>query len=471
MDDQVLSARVSQLWDATIIPGLMEFIRIPNKSPVFDPQWEEHGDAERAVSLVESWCRSQPLAGMTVEVLRLSGRTPLICVEVPGASDECVLLYGHLDKQPEMTGWRAGLGPWTPVLDGDRLYGRGGADDGYAVFASLTALRVLQELGIPHARSVVLVEACEESGSYDLPYYVEQLSERIGAVSLVICLDSGCGSYDQLWNTTSLRGLIAGNLYVEVLKEGVHSGEGSGIIPSCFRLIRSLISRLEDEQTGRIIPPEFSVGIPPHRLEQAARTAKALGKEIWAKFPFLEAVRPVSEDITELILNQTWRPALSVTGAAGLPDFKDAGNVTLAMNAVRLSLRLPPTCHAGRAADHLRGLILRDPPYGARIRFEIDQAVQGWDAAAFSPWLEESVNRASRTFFGAEAMSMGEGGSIPFMAMLGERYSEAQFLITGVLGPSSNAHGPNEFLHVPTGKKLTSCIARVIADHYRARRE
>jgi acetylornithine deacetylase/succinyl-diaminopimelate desuccinylase-like protein len=458
---------VEKVWNDSIVPQLVEYIRIPNKSPFYDPQWREHGYMEQAVAHMERWCLAQPIPGMIFDVVRLKGRTPLLFMDIPGSSEDCVLLYGHLDKQPEMTGWREGFGPWNPVVEGDKLYGRGGADDGYAAFASLTAIRALQAQGIPHARCVVIVEACEESGSYDLPYYIETLADRIGVPSLVICLDSGCGNYGQLWSTTSLRGLVAGDLKVELLKEGVHSGEGSGVAASSFRVMRQLLSRLEDERTGRILPPEFHVGIPKQRREQAAQTAKILGHEVYSKLPFHEGVQPVTNDVTELMLNRIWRPALSITGAAGLPALQDAGNVLRPMTAVRVSLRVPPGCDAKAAGERLKALFEEDPPYGAKVKFEVSQCASGWSAPELAPWLSESVDRASLTFFGGKAAYMGEGGSIPFMDMLGKRFPKAQFLITGVLGPNSNAHGPNEFLHIPTGKKLTCCVAQVLADHYR----
>ncbi len=459
---------VERMWDESIVPRLTEYIRIPNKSPFYDPQWRERGHMDQAVALIERWCRDQPIPGMTLEVVRLEGRTPLIFMEIPGASSDCVLLYGHLDKQPEMTGWRHGLGPWIPVIEDDKLYGRGGADDGYAAFASLTAILALKDQAIPHARCVVIVEACEESGSYDLPPYIEALAGRIGVPSLVICLDSGCGNYDQLWGTTSLRGLVAGDLKVELLREGVHSGEASGVVASSFRVARQLLSRLENEKTGKILPPEFHVRIPKQVKDQAARTAAILGDEIYSKLPFHEGVRTVTDDLTELILNRTWRPALSIVGAAGLPALQDAGNVLRPMTAVRVSLRIPPGCDAQAAGERLRELFLKDPPYGAKLSFEASQCASGWSAPKLAPWLSESVNRASQTYFGGDAAYMGEGGSIPFMDMLGKRYPKAQFLITGVLGPNSNAHGPNEFLHLPTGKRLTCCVAQVLADHYRS---
>jgi acetylornithine deacetylase/succinyl-diaminopimelate desuccinylase-like protein len=465
MDSDLTRQFVDRVWEQSIIPQLMEYIPIPNKSPLFDPKWQEHGHMDRAVSLIESWCRAQNIPEMKLDVVRMEGRTPVIFMEIPGDSGDCVLLYGHLDKQPEMTGWREGLGPWQAVREEDRLYGRGGADDGYAAFASLTAIRALKEQNARHSRCVVLIEACEESGSYDLPFYVQRLSDRIGQPSLVVCLDSGCGNYDQLWSTTSLRGLVSGTLIVEVLKEGIHSGDASGIVPSSFRILRQLLNRLENEKTGEIRRRSFKVAVPDQRLEQAARVADILGTEIYSKFPFVEGAGPVSTNVTELILNRTWRPALSITGAAGIPAIGDAGSVLRPMTSVKVSLRVPPTMNIKKAGRALKSLFERNPPYGARVRFELDQGAEGWNAPELSPWLGESVTRASQAFFGREAAYMGEGGTIPFMGMLGKKYPKAQFLITGLLGPNSNAHGPNEFLHIPTGKKLTCCVAHVLADH------
>jgi acetylornithine deacetylase/succinyl-diaminopimelate desuccinylase-like protein len=435
---------------------------------MFDAQWKEHGYMDDAVTLLANWAKAQPIAGMTVEVVTLEGRTPLIYIEVPGEGDDCVLLYGHLDKQPEMTGWADGLGPWTPVIKGDKLYGRGGADDGYALFGSLTAIRALKEQGTPHSRCVILIEACEESGSYDLPFYVDHLAERIGKPSLVVCLDSGCANYDQLWCTTSLRGLAGGNLKVSVLSEGVHSGDASGVVPSSFRILRQLLSRLEDEATGKILVEELYVDIPGERIAQAKRATEVLGSEIWDKFPFLPGMTPMNADLTELVLNRTWRPALSITGADGLPSLSNAGNVLRPQTAVKLSLRLPPTLEPKKAGEVLKRVLEANPPNGCKVEVELEKASTGWNAPALAPWLGSAIDTASRDFFGAPAMYMGEGGTIPFMGMLGEKFPGAQFMITGVLGPHSNAHGPNEFLHIPTGKRVTAAVARVIADHYAA---
>jgi len=473
MDSRQIDRFVAGLWDDEIVPQLVEYIRIPNKSPMFDADWVEHGYMDDAVRLMEAWARRQPVAGMQIEVVRLEGRTPLIFIDIPafggaGAADDCVLLYGHLDKQPEMTGWADDLGPWKPVIKGDKLYGRGGADDGYAIFGSLAAIGALQEQGLPHCRCVVLIEACEESGSYDLPHYVDHLAERIGRPSLVVCLDSGCGNYEQLWLTTSLRGMSGGNLSVQVLEEGVHSGDASGVVPSSFRILRQLLSRLEDEASGRIRPDELHVEIPEERMQQARQAAETLGTAVYDKFPFLPGMRPMHDDLVELVLNRTWRPALSITALAGAPSLDNAGNVLRPHTAAKLSLRLPPTLDGVRAGELVRRLLLEDPPYGAKVSFALEKASSGWNAPALSPWLSQAIDGASQAFFGRPAVYMGEGGTIPFMGMLGEKFPGAQFMITGVLGPHSNAHGPNEFLHIPTGKRVTACVARVLAEHCQA---
>ena len=470
MDQARTEGYIERLWDRSIVPELAEYIRIPNKSVAFDPEWQAHGHMDKVVARFEKWARAQSIAGMTIEVVRLPKRTPLLFIEIPGRqSDDCILLYGHMDKQPEMAGWREGLNPWTPTIEGDRLYGRGAADDGYAIFACLSAIGALEEQGGPRARCVVVIEACEESGSFDLPFYIDHLAARIGQPSLVIALDSGCGNYEQLWCTTSLRGLVGGTLKVEVLTEGVHSGDAGGVVPDSFRIARQLLSRIEDEASGKILAAEFHVEIPEARRKQAAATASIVGDDMYRKFPFVGQMQPVSTDVTELILNRAWRPALSIIGADGLPLAANAGNVLRPMTALKLSLRIPPTCNAKAASQKLKSILEEEPPYATKVTFETNWGATGWDAPELAPWLEKSLDDASKTFFGKPVAYMGEGGTIPFMAMLGERFPKAQFLITGVLGPHANAHGPNEFLHIPTGKKLTCCVAKVIADHAASR--
>jgi acetylornithine deacetylase/succinyl-diaminopimelate desuccinylase-like protein len=470
MDTQRLQQYVSKTWDESIVPALCEYIRIPNKSPHFDAQWVEHGHMEKAIVLMKNWCDQHALPGMKTEIVRLEGRTPLLFTEVPGTarnSDDCVLMYGHMDKQPEFTGWLEGLSPWEPVLRDGKLYGRGGADDGYAVFGSLLAIRALAEQNIPYARSVIIVEGTEESGSYDLPPYIDALAPRIGEPSLVICLDAECGNYDQFWCTTSLRGNVTGTLRVDVLREGVHSGMASGIVPSSFRIARQLLDRLEDSATARIRLEALFGRIPAEREQQARAAAAALGDSIHEKFPFAGNTQPMASEPYELLLNANWRPTLSYTGVDGMPPLSNAGNVLRPYTALKLSVRLPPGVDPEAAATAMKHELERDPPCGASVTFDVDSAMGGWDAPATAPWLERAIQSASQRFYGRDAMYMGVGGTIPFMGMLSEKFPQTQFLVTGVLGPQSNAHGPNEFLHIEMGKRVTACVAAVVAEHAR----
>jgi acetylornithine deacetylase/succinyl-diaminopimelate desuccinylase-like protein len=471
MNQQSVQKFVDEVWMDSIVPELVEYIKIPNKSPHFDPDWEKNGYMEDAVQQIFAWCKSQDVKGMECEIVRLPGRTPLIFMEIPGDNDDTILMYGHLDKQPEMTGWADGLGPWIPVIRDDKLYGRGGADDGYSAYASLTALMALQRENRPHARCVVIIEGCEESGSFDLPHYIDHLRERIGTPSLVVCLDSGAGNYDQMWLTVSLRGMAAGTLSAEVLAEGVHSGYASGVVPSSFRVLRQLISRLEDENSGRVLPGYLQADIPEQRKQQSQKMADALGDKVFQAYPFCEGVQPQADNNLERILNRTWRPALSITGADGMPSLESAGNVLRPQTALKLSMRLPPTIDGEEATRAMKETLEADPPNGARVSFEPDHAASGWNAPDIAPWLHASLEKGSQAAYGQGVMYMGEGGTIPFMAMLGDFFPRAQFMITGVLGPNSNAHGPNEFLHIPFARKLTSCVAQVIADHFNRKSE
>ncbi|HXR94235.1 MAG TPA: M20 family metallopeptidase [Rhizomicrobium sp.] len=470
---------IDAIWDKEIVPTLTDYIRIPNKSPAFDPKWEAHGHMDKVVEMFTAWAKGKlkQLPGSSLEVVRLPGRTPLIFIEVPGAtgnpersegpSGATILMYGHLDKQPEMTGWTDSPGPWEPVLKNDRLYGRGGADDGYAMFAAISALLALKEQNIPHARAVIVIEACEESGSPDLPFYIDHLAAKIGTPDLVVCLDSGCGNYDQLWLTTSLRGMVIGNLTVRVLTEGVHSGDASGVVASSFRIARQLLSRIEDETSGQMKIESLFAQIPPERQAQAKAAAGILGDEVFTKLPFASGMKPMADDPTQLILNRTWRPQLAITAMAGYPTPENGGNVLLPYTTLKLSLRLPPTCSSEAARLAVKRELERDPPYGAQVSFDGVQGDNGWNAPALSPWLAKALDKASKDYFGKPVAFIGEGGSIPFMAMLGKKFPKTQFVVTGVLGPHSNAHGPNEFLHIPTGKKVSASIASILADHAR----
>lgn len=458
---------IDAYWEKNIIPSLMEYIEIPAKSPAFDAEWEKNGFIEKALQLADKWVESRNIPNLKKEILRVPERTPLLLLEIPGTDDFQVLMYGHLDKQPEMSGWSEGLDPWKAVRRGEKLYGRGGADDGYAVFASLCAVEHLLQTKGPRPHIRIAIELSEESGSEDLPFYFENFSDKFGSPQLIICLDSGAGNYEQFWTTTSLRGLVSGTLRVDVLKEGVHSGDASGVVPSSFRIARMILERIENLNSGEIIPEAFKAQVPVERIQQAEKASKVLKEQIFSKFPFVGSMQPTQSSLVELILNRTWRAALSITGAEGLPVLEKAGNVLRPFTTLKVSLRLPPTVNAQRAAKELKSILEENPPYNAKVDFHIDDAASGWNAPAMSNALTKLLDEASTTYYKKEALAMGEGGSIPFMGMLGAKFPKAQFVITGVLGPNSNAHGPNEFIHLEFAKKLTACIFHILGGYER----
>ena len=467
-------SQVSAQWDGDIVQQISDYIAIPAKSPGFDADWKAHGYIDTVMRNAAAWVEAQKIEGLTLEVIRLEGRTPVLFFEIAATradSTQTVLMYGHLDKQPEFTGWRSDLGPWTPKYQDGKLYGRGGADDGYAVYASIAAVQALKAQNVPHPRIVGLIETCEESGSYDLLPYVDALRKRLGDVALVVCLDSGAGNYDQLWLTTSLRGMGGGVLKVEVLDEGVHSGDASGVVPSSFRIMRHVLDRLEDSATGRLLPQSFHCAIPADRLAQAKVTAATLGDEVYKRFPWAHYdcegssafTLPMTTDPVEALLNRTWRPTLSVTGAEGFPALRDAGNVLRPYTAFKLSMRFPPLVDAALAVQELKKLLEDNAPYNAKVTFEGGGGATGWNAPSTVDWFENALNDASQSFFGAPCGTLGQGGTIPLMSMLSKGFPKAQMMVCGVLGPRSNAHGPNEFLHVPYAKKLTAAVAHVMA--------
>jgi acetylornithine deacetylase/succinyl-diaminopimelate desuccinylase-like protein len=497
MDRARVAAHVDESWDRDVVKALHDYIRIPNVSVAYDPDWATSGHMDRAVDLLRDWCLGQcerELPDAIVDVCEMPGRTPVLLVDIPahgpsagtgaddhanaqasGSSDEpepepvdTVLLYGHLDKQPPFEGWRDGLGPWEPVLEGDRLYGRGAADDGYAVFAALTAIAGIRAAGGSHRRCLVLIEASEESGSPDLPAHLDALAAtgKLGRPSLVVVLDSSCGDYEHMWAITSIRGLVDLALRVEVLTEGVHSGLAGGIVPSTFRVLRQLLDRIEDPVTGELTVPELHVEVPEVRRRQITETAAELGDPS-RNYPFVDGAGPTTRDPERQLLAQNWGPALEVTGLSGAPPVETAGNVLRPATTAKLSIRVPPTADAQSAAAAVVQRLMADRPHGMRVTVTPGAAESGWHAPPEAPWLAEALQVAAQEAFGGPPRSIGEGGTIPFLDMLGRRFPEAQFLVTGVLGPESNAHGPNEFLHVPTARRVTTAVAHVVDAHAR----
>jgi acetylornithine deacetylase/succinyl-diaminopimelate desuccinylase-like protein len=451
-------------WEGDLLEELSAFIEVRAISPAYDAAWEANGQLDAVADRAEHWLREQGLAGAHVEVLREPGRTPLVLVDVPGTAPGTVLFYGHLDKQPAGEGWSPGLDPWTPHFDGTRLYGRGGVDDGYALYAAVAAIQAVDDQGVSRPRCIGVFETSEESGSPDLPFWLARLESRIADVDLVVCLDSGAGDYDRLWLVTSLRGHCGGRLDVQVLDQGAHSGDAGGVVPSSFRIVRSLLDRLESSVTGEILLDAAWCPIPDERIHQARAAAGVLGPAVAARFDWSGSTVPTTADVAEQLLNRAWRPSLAITGADGLPTVANAGNVLRPSTSLKLSLRLAPDADSGAALSALKDLLEKDPPYGAQVVFTPDTVVaDGWTAPPLAPWLERTLEDASRAYFGGAGLAMlGQGGTIPLMGMLGGLFPDAQFLACGVQGPGAGAHGPDESLHLPYTQRLTASIAMAL---------
>lgn len=416
-----------------------------------------------AVRLLTDSIRSFDIAGLRYDVLEVDGRTPLIFIEVEAYKSGTgnVLLYGHFDKQPEFTGWHKGKGPWTPVLEDGRLYGRGAGDDGYAIFSCLSALAGLQEQGCAHPTCAIVIEGCEESGSPDLPFYMQVLSPRIGVPDVVVCLDAECGNYDQLWLTTSLRGMVSGTLCVEVLTEGVHSGAAGGIVPSSFRVLRDVLERIENSGDGNLVD-SLHVSIPDWVATQSNEVAEVLGDTIVERYPWASAKHYDHADLAQMVTTNTWYPCFEVVGLGGAPKPQVAGNTLRPNTDAKLVFRLPPAASHTRVQSFVKKELERDPPNGTKISFDCDVGESGWYSKPVQTWLDNALNEASELYFGQPYKRMGTGGTIPFMKMLGDQFPNCQFVVTGVMGPHSNAHGPNEFLDLDTAEKVTCCVAHVL---------
>ncbi len=453
-------------FERDALPTLWAYGEIPAISPAYDPDWQAAGHLTRAVDLLASWARTRELANASVRVQEIPGRTPVLLVDVPATANTTgtVVLYGHLDKQPPLGDWSEGLAPFAPVRRDNRVFGRGLADDGYATFAALSALEDLERRGVPHARCVVLIEASEESGSPDLLAHLDRLSDDLGDVELLICLDSGAITYDRLWVTTSLRGNLIAHLRVDVLERGQHSGTASGVVPSSFRIARQLLDRVEDARTGEILIPELHGDIPPSHRQAAQGLTAEFGDVAGDEQPTIAGLELMGVDATDRVLRRTFAPTLSVTGVGGMPLVENAGNVLRPYTELVLSLRLPPNVSGEVAADAVTRVLTTDNPSHARVTVTTSPAT-GWLAPELSPWLATALADASQATFGRPVGFCGEGGTIPFLAQLGERYPSVQFVATGVLGPGSNAHGIDEMLDLDTVVHVTNAVAHIVAEH------
>jgi acetylornithine deacetylase/succinyl-diaminopimelate desuccinylase-like protein len=457
-------------WRGAVLPLLLEYGRIPDLSPAYDPSWESSGELERAASLFAGWAQDRDLPGATVEVVRIPGLSPTVLIDVPPTDPDAVgsvLVYGHYDKQPPFVGWGDGRGPWTPTLEGERLYGRGMADDGYAMPSALVALEAIRAAGGRQARCVVLIEGSEESGSPHLPEVLTALADRIGVPDLVLALDSGSPTEDRLWVTTSLRGAVVGTLTVEVLDHGVHSGSAGAVVPSSFRIARHLLDRIEDAATGDLLLDELVVDPPPGTVEAAELMARALDEAGADRvpFPIVDGLVLQGASRAEQAVRTAWLASVAVVGADGLPPSVDAGAVLRPSTTLKLVIRVPPTGDAEAAEAAVARALTADPPFGARVTWESEQSADGWAAPAFAPWLTAALDRSSVAAFGRPSAQVGEGGTIPFLGWLAARFPSAQILALGVLVPGSNHHGPDESLHLPTAERVTGSVAALLVEH------
>ena len=464
VDLDSMAENADRIWEESILPSLSEFIEIHALSPMFEPNWDELGELQATLDLFCSWLDNQGLQGMSYNVHRIANHSPVLLVTIEGTGSGEVLFYSHLDKQPSRPHlWSEGLHPLKAVRRDPFLYGRGSVDDGYGGYLCVTAIRLLQEAGIPHPKATFLIETCEESGSYDLPPYLDELTEDLGNPDLIVVLDSGGPSYEHIWVTEALRGLVAGNLSVRVSHEGVHSGMSGGAIPSSFRIQRMLLDRIENSQTGEVLIPEMHVEISDNIMQQATALAEVLGDELWSSLPTVETLESQSKDVSEMLLDINWRPALSVIGADGIPSVQSAGNVLRTNTDLKISFRIPPGVNAEEVQDVVKQILEENPPYGAEVTYNPTEPADGFHAPPLHEGIASALESASLHLTGKSPMSTWIGGTIPFMAMIQNKYPNACFLCTGSSGPGNNAHGPDEKLHIPHSKRVNVALAAAIA--------
>lgn len=453
-----------QDFERDAVETLTAYAAIPSLSPMFDERWAASGHIEEAIQLLAEWARARALGSFDVRIHRLDGRTPVLVVTVEQTDEGAgtAVLYGHLDKQPPLGDWSHGLEPFVPVRRGDRIYARGIADDGYSTFSALLAIEAMEAHGIAHSRCVVLIEASEESGSPDLDAYLDHLKDHLGEVELMICLDSGALTYDRLWVTTSLRGVLNVEVNIKVLAQGQHSGSASGVVPSSFRILRQLLDRLEDAATGEVLVPELRADIPIEQVSAARAVAEEFGDIIARELPTLEGVELMGLNAEERILRRTWYPTLSIVGMGDIPAPNIAGNVLRPQTTCVLSFRLPPNVDANVAKNAVEKILTSDVPSSAKVALSHWNTGSGWVAPPLAPWLSLALDNASTAAFGRPAGFTGEGGSIPFLASLARRYPKVQFVATGVLGPQSNAHGIDEMIDLPMAVGVTNAVITVL---------
>ena len=454
--------KIEEAWQGDALEALAEFVRLPAKSPDFDPDWEQNGVLLRALEDAARWAKVRFPEG-TFEILSAPGVTPVLWVDIPGTPPgRPALFYGHFDKQPEAGEWSEGLAPFEPVLRDGRLYGRGTADDGYSFYAALTAARAMDEAGRKRPRIMGVFETREESGSGDLPHYLPELSKRAGRPSVLTVLDLGIQDKTRLWRTQSLRGVVTFTLKVEVLASGVHSGVTSGIVPSSFAVMRTLLDRLEDPATGRVKVASMHVPEPTRHMPALRRLAELSGEDLWKRFPWAGETEPRSFDPLELLLKNGWQPTLSILGAEGLPPVKEAGALIRPSTTLKLSFRIPPGVDAQKAAEDAVALVTTNVPSKAKVTVANLHAEPGFEAPAGAEWLDAAWSKASEELFRETAEDVFDGATIGILPKFVKAFGPCPFLCTGVLGTEDNAHAPDESVSLEYLTKLTCAVASVL---------
>jgi len=457
-------SRSDEIWEDSILPSLSEFIEIKALSPLFEPKWAEIGELDKTIDLFCNWLDDQGILGMKYETHRIDGKSPVLLVTVDGTGPGEVIFYSHLDKQPSKPElWSDGLHPLKAVRRDPWLYGRGTIDDGYGGYLCATSVRLLQEAGIPHPRCTFLIETCEESGSFDLPPYLDALTGELGNPDMIVVMDSGGPDYDHIWMTEALRGLVSGTLSVKVSHEGIHSGNSGGSIPSSFRIIRELLDRVEDSKTGEVLIPEMHVEIGEDVQDKAKALAEVVGGSIWEQFPTVDTLVPVASTTEEMIIAMNWEPTLCVIGVDGIPPVQVAGNVLRTNTDLKLSFRIPPGVDSEAVISIVKEILEDEPPFGAEVSFTPDSCADGFHAPPLQGKVRDAIHESSLSLTGLPPLATWTGGTIPFMAMMQRKYPEAMFLCTGASGPGNNAHGPDEKLHIPSSKRLTVVLSSTIS--------
>ena len=470
MDKKSFEKYIEKMFTYNMIPNLMNFIRIPNLSPAYDYEWNTNGLLLKAANLIIAYAKSLEIKNAQINLIQDKGYSPLIFIEIPASrpnDNRTVLLYAHFDKQPHGTGWDDDKGPTKPVIQNGRLYGRGSADDGYASFSMLTAIKACQEHNCPLPRICLIFEGAEESTDEHLTYYFNKLLPIIGEnVIAFIPLDSGCADYDRLWITNSLRGVCDYEINIQTLDNNISFGpEASGRIAENLFILRKAIDAVMDTSTGDVKIEEFYVkDIPEEIQEEMDKEIEIVGEQFFKEIPLYEGVKPLKTDIKEAMINNRWKPTCSILGIDNCPKIEDNGFGVKKSITVKMSMRLPPGIDSHAALEALKKVVKENIYFDAKVKFLSAEVADGWKLTNFSEKTKNVLNKASKEYFGNELVFKGMGGSIPFITYFQTKYPNADVICTGILGADCFEHGPNENLHLEACKKMILVLCYFLSE-------